>query len=108
MQTMVQITKFNPGYLRNEEHFNLLTDLRELITVAIPFALHITGEYAAFTPLLAEEAIVMEIISEYRKVVKMRKSRSGKRLRTCCGKRDGEAGTPKKRIFSRNFTTNKK
>ena len=59
---MVQITKFNPGYLHNEEHFNFLTDFSELITAATPAALHIADEYAAFTPLLAEEASVMEII----------------------------------------------
>jgi len=71
-----QISKFNPGSLRNEEHFNFLTDFCKLITVATPFALHITDEYAAFTPLPAEEASVMEIISECRKVVKMRRSRA--------------------------------
>ena len=59
---MVQISKFNPSYLRNEEHFNFLTDLSELITAATPAALNIADEYAAFTPLLAEEANVLEII----------------------------------------------
>ena len=59
---MLQISKFNPSYLRNEEHFNFLTDFSELITAATPAALNIADEYAAFTPLLAEEASVMEII----------------------------------------------
>ncbi len=59
---MVQITKFNLNTLRNEEHFNFLTDLSELITAATPAALNIEDEYAAFTPLLAEEASVLEII----------------------------------------------
>ena len=74
---MVQITKFNPGYLRKEEHFNFLTDFRELLTAATPAALNTTDEYAAYPPLPSEEASVMEIIRKYRKVVKMRKSRSG-------------------------------
>lgn len=59
---MVQITKFNLNILHNEEHFNFLTDFSELITAATPAALNIATEYAAFTPLLAEEASVMEII----------------------------------------------
>lgn len=59
---MVQITKFNLNILHNEEHFNFLTDFSELITAATPAALNIADEYAAFTPLLAEEASVMEII----------------------------------------------
>jgi len=59
---MLQISKFNPSYLRNEEHFNFLTDFSELITAATPAALNIADEYAAFTPLFAEEASVMEII----------------------------------------------
>ena len=59
---MLQISKFNLNILRNEEHFNFLTDFSELITAATPAALNIADEYAAFTPLLAEEARVMEII----------------------------------------------
>ena len=41
---MIQITKFNLNILRNEEHFNFLTELSELITAATPAALHITDE----------------------------------------------------------------
>jgi hypothetical protein len=48
LQTMVQITKFNPGYLRNEEHFNFLTDFNTACNPGIP----LPGESGSTAALL--------------------------------------------------------